>query len=56
MIRTAIESMTSWLTTNLTFDSLKSEVRPLTELSLPAKKGKLDRACETMWLSLNEVR
>ena len=56
MIRTAIESMTSWLTDNFTFEAMQNEVQPLEELLLPKKKGKLDRACETMWLSLNEVR
>ena len=48
--------MTGWLNSNFGLESLKNEVQPLPELQLPTKKGKLDRACETMWLNLNEVR
>lgn len=55
-MRTAIEQMTGWFNANFTFESLQVEVRPLAELNLPERKGKLDRACETMWLSMNEVR
>ena len=58
-IRTFLEALTHWIGQSFTLESLQSmdtAAMSLPQLSLPAKKGKLDLVCEQILLTLAQTR